>query len=254
MVAQPSSAPFAIENADGTAPFIIVCDHASNAIPARFANLGLTEQERADHIAWDPGALAVSRHLSKLAGAPLFRSTVSRLMLDCNRPETSATLIPDVSETTVIPGNTNLSAEERAERIAEFHRPYHDGLTQFVDEQLARRHGKPLAVVAIHTFTPVYKGERRDLEIGVLFDKDTRLALPMLDDLKSLPGVDARANEPYSPADEVYYTLDRHAVARGLANVMIEIRNDTIPGEAEANIWAKRLKTAIDHALATCQA
>ncbi len=252
-MAEADFPPFIVENEAGAAPVIIVVDHATNHIPARWGDLGLGESDRQAHIAWDPGALPVARGLSRLLDAPLFAATVSRLVLDLNRPLGSATLIPAVSETTVIPGNTDVTEADRAARIATVYEPYHAALDGLV-ERCARRSAQPVAVVAIHTFTPVYKGVARPLQVGVLFDRDERLGRGVLDELRREPTLAAEANQPYSPADEVYWTLDRHAVSRGLMNVMIEIRNDELrTAEAQA-AWARRLADAMAATLGIAKA
>ncbi len=236
--------PFAIENAAGSGDLLVVCDHASNRFPAPWGDLGLAAEDREAHIAWDPGALAVCRHLARLADAPLFHGTVSRLIVDVNRPEDSPTLAPDVSEATPVPGNAGLSDEARRARIAAIHAPYHAGLDRFVGEQVERRRraGAPApTVVGVHTFTPVFLGVTRPLHVGVLYGEGNPLGPELLAALAAEEGVVAEANEPYSGSGEVYYTMARHAVARGLANVMIEIRNDLLATDAEARLWAERL-------------
>lgn len=240
-----SDPPYAIEGRDAPSRFVIVCDHASNRFPAPWGDLGLGEAERRDHIAWDPGALPVSRALAARLAAPVFGGTVSRLVLDVNRPEDSPTLIPETSDRTAIPGNRALSADERARRIAAVHRPYHAALAAFLDHRVAAAPEAPPALIAVHSFTPVFKGTRRNFDIGILFGADDRLAAPMLAALAGDIRIDVRANEPYSPADGVYYTLDRHGTARGLETVMIEIRNDLIAGPAEVDAWAGRLARAL---------
>ena len=83
--------PIMATNPDGTGPFVIVCDHASNTIPEAYKSFGFAGDALATHIAWDPGALAVARHLSATLDAPLLWPDVSRLVIDCNRaPEVSA--------------------------------------------------------------------------------------------------------------------------------------------------------------------
>lgn len=241
---------FVIENESGAAPVVIVVDHASNRIPDAWGTLGLDEEARASHIAWDPGALPVAREMSRLLDAPLIHAGVSRAVLDLNRPVRSATLIREVSEATAIPGNANLDEADRQRRIAEIYEPYHAAVSGLID-RVVRRSGGGLAVVAVHTFTPVYNGVARPLHVGILFDRDERLARGVLDQLRLEPGLVAQANEPYSPADEVYFTLDRHAVARGLKNVMIEIRNDEVRTQEAQRRWAERLAGAIARTMGT---
>lgn len=244
--------PYRIENERGSYPALLVVDHASNAIPPSYGDLGLDAEARTAHIAWDPGALPVARAMSRLLNAPLFFGTVSRLVLDVNRPVSSATLIPAFSEATQIPGNADLPPGERDRRIATIHAPYHAALADMIAAHTARCRaaGDPMpAVVAIHTFTPVYRGVARPLHVGVLFDRDDRLGRSMLQVLRREPGLRAEENQPYSPADEVYYTLERQALPAGLANVMIEIRNDELRNAAPVAAWGARLAGALTTAL-----
>ncbi len=232
--------PFAIERSNGTAPVVFVVDHASNHIPAPYGDLGLDAAARDSHIAWDPGALPVAQHMSRMLDAPLIRATVSRLVLDLNRSVESDTLVPQISETTTIPGNKNLSPAERGARIDAVYRPYHAAVENLV-VQHAAKFAFPIAVVAIHTFTPVYKGLARPWHVGILFDEDDSLGRAILGSLAADLGMTSAANQPYSPADGVYWTLDRHAAARGLKNVMIEIRNDEVRTEDAQTKWATKL-------------
>lgn len=237
--------PAAVENRGGAAPFVILCDHASNHIPEDYARLGLKPADLSAHIAWDPGALGVSRHLARMLDAPLVHATVSRLVIDCNRALDAPDLIAATSETTAVPGNADLSEAERRRRIEAVHVPYHAAIEALVGERLAA--GRGAALVAIHSFTPVYRGVARPWEVGVLFDRDRRLADPLIAALRA-EGLNVGVNEPYSPADRVYYTLTRHAEERGLATVMLEIRNDLIASEAEERSWAARLARTLGDA------
>lgn len=227
-----------VENRQGASPFIILCDHASKFIPDSYGTLGLSSAEREAHIAWDPGALPVAREMSRLLDAPLVRSTVSRLVIDCNRPLDAPDLIAKTSETIAIPGNAALSDAERLRRVDSVHAPYHAAITDLIDERLDA--GREVSLVAIHSYTPVYRGVPRPWEIGVIFDRDRRLAAPLIELLQA-EGLKVGVNEPYSPADRVYYTLTRHAESRGLSSAMIEIRNDLIRSAGEQAAWAKRI-------------
>jgi predicted N-formylglutamate amidohydrolase len=224
-----------VTNRYGSSPFVIICDHASNVIPQEYGTLGLDAAELTRHIAWDPGALPVSRRLSSALDAPLVESCISRLVIDCNRPLDSPDLIATVSETTEVPGNRGLDAAERARRIALAHEPFHDAIDAVVTERLHA--ACPAWLVSIHSFTPVYKLVPRPWHVGVIHDGDIRLAEPIIGALRRTGAV-VGDNEPYSPADRVYYTLERHARARGLPCAMIEIRNDEIRDQAGQWKWA----------------
>lgn len=227
-----------VTNRGGASHFVVVCDHASNVVPGEYGTLGLDPAELTRHIAWDPGALAVAQRLSAALDATLVESCVSRLVIDCNRPLDAPDLIAEISETTAIPGNCNLDADDRARRIALVHRPFHDAIEGVVRERLDAR--RPTWLVSVHTFTPVYKSVSRPWQIGIIHDDDTRLAAPLIEALRRA-GAAVGVNQPYSPADRVYYTLERHARSRGLRCAMIEIRNDEVADEGGQKKWAELL-------------
>jgi len=228
-----------VTNAAGSGRYIIVCEHASNWLPASLGTLGLETSEMHRHIAWDPGALPVARRLAELLDATLVESRVSRLAIDCNRPLDAVDLIPEISETTRIPGNVGLAAAAREARIALSYRPFHEALAGQIEDRLTS--GRNAWIVTVHSFTPVYKGVARPWEIGIIHDEDDRLAKRLLSELTGTSGLVAAANEPYSPADRVYHTLERHARPRNLPCAMIEIRNDAIASSATQELWAERL-------------
>ncbi|WP_417685715.1 N-formylglutamate amidohydrolase [Roseibium sp.] len=246
--ANDSFAPVTIVNEAGSGPFVLVCDHASNFMPAPYGDLGLSSNDLKAHIAWDPGALGVSIGLSRLLDAPLVHSNVSRLIIDCNRVADAPDLIPARSELTDIPGNADLSDQERKRRIALSHAPFHAAIDKVIDARLSA--GIPTAVVSIHSYTPVYKGVRRPWEIGLIYGEDTSLAAPALAALSATTSYQVGDNEPYSPADGVYYTLDRHGSQRGLKSLMIEVRNDEIADPASETAWAELLAPILADALA----
>jgi predicted N-formylglutamate amidohydrolase len=237
--------PAVVENRAGAGPFVILCDHASNGVPAEYAALGLSPAELEAHIAWDPGALGVSRRLLQALDAPLVHCAVSRLVIDCNRPLDAPDLIAATSEATEIPGNTDITDLERRRRIASVHAPYHAAIDQLIGERLDA--GREVALVAVHSFTPVYRGTARPWEIGVLFDRDRRLADPLIAAFEA-DGLKVGINEPYSPADRVYYTLTRHGEERGLGCVMLEIRNDLIRSDAEQAKWVGPIPAGLPNA------
>ena len=233
-----SSGSAKVANRDGRSPLVIVCDHASNVIPDAYGTLGLDPAELRRHIAWDPGALPVAERMAVALDAVLVQSCVSRLVIDCNRPLDAPDLIPVVSETTEIPGNRNIGDDERARRIALAHAPFHEAIDDVVAERL--KAGRQTRIVSVHSFNPTYKNVRRPWHIGIIHDDDRRLAEPLIDALNAMSVV-VGVNEPYSPADRVYYTLERHARSRGLPCAMIEIRNDEIENIEQQKEWAGRL-------------
>jgi predicted N-formylglutamate amidohydrolase len=225
-----------LEHGAGAGTFVLLCDHASNRVPDEYQSFGFAAGQLGLHIAWDPGALGVARLLSGKLDAPLFWPDISRLVIDCNRPLDAASLIVVESEGRAVPANVGLSGTERARRIERIHAPYHDA----VDACLARR-GLSTVLIAIHSFTPVYLGNARPWHVGIVFDEDARMANALIKGLATDPRLMVGINEPYSPADLVYYTVSRHARTHGLPAAMIEIRNNEIGEEAGQKIWADRL-------------
>ena len=209
------------EGPEGPAPVLLLCEHASREIPKQYKGLGLSPEVARSHVAWDPGALELTRLLSRALSVPLVAGNVSRLLYDCNRPPEAPDAVPAVSEIYEIPGNFDLSAQERAEREELIYRPF----CKAVDEAIARVN--PVAIVTVHSFTPVYFGRHRRVEIGVLHDSDSRLADAMLARLERTEEAVER-NQPYGPDDGVTHSLLKHAQSRGLLNVMLEVRNDLL--------------------------
>lgn len=236
-----------VSNARGASPFVIVCDHASNRIPARYGDLGLNNTERLSHIAWDPGALSVSRALSDLLDAPLVQSTVSRLIIDCNRDLDAPDLIWTLSEATRIAANENLDTAERQYRVDHFHRPYHASIETLLE---ARRHaGRETILICMHSFTPVYHGVQRPWPIGLIHGLDTGYTRALYDALKNDdPTLDVGWNEPYAALNGVTLTLEKHGDGRGLQATMIEIRHDEILEPAGVTRWSARLAHCLETA------
>ena len=226
-----------IENASAQGRIVLVCEHASNHIPARWGDLGLTPDQRRAHIAWDPGALGLARGLARHLDAVLVHAPVSRLVYDCNRAPDMAGAMPARSEVHDIPGNSALSPEDRAARTAAIYVPFHDGLHALLMDRIAR--GLHPALITIHSFTPIYFGQPRALEFGVIHDADDRLPRAILSEAKAQTRLRAALNEPYSAKDDVTHTLRLQATPYGLPNAMLEIRNDLIATpEAEAAMAA----------------
>jgi predicted N-formylglutamate amidohydrolase len=235
--------PVVVENPEGSGPFVIVCDHASNRIPEEYGSFGFAADALKTHIAWDPGALAVARLLSARLDAPLLWPDVSRLVIDCNRAPDASSLIVVESEGRKVEANRGLSAAERSRRLDRIHTPYHEA----IDSCLRRRSaaGLTTALIAVHSFTPVYFGKARPWQAGIVFGDDRRIADRLVRELKADPALTVGSNEPYSPADQVYYTVERHAGPRALPAAMIEIRNDEIGDEVGQRSWADRLANSL---------
>ena len=236
-----------VTNARGRSPFVLVCDHASNRIPPKYGDLGLSATQRLSHIAWDPGALAVSNALSERLDAPLVQSTVSRLIIDCNRDLDAPDLIWTLSETTRIAANENLDDAERQYRIERFHRPFHASIETLLE---ARRHaGQETVLVCMHSFTPVYHDRARPWPIGLIHGADTRYTQALFDALHAdEPGLNIGWNEPYAALNGVTLTLEKHGDGHGLDATMIEIRNDEILEPAGVALWSSRLARCLETA------
>jgi predicted N-formylglutamate amidohydrolase len=239
--------PVIVVNESGPSPVVLICEHAGKVIPKSLGSLGLGEEDLNRHIAWDIGAEAVSRHLAKALDAPLLLQRYSRLVCDCNRPPESPDAMPVVSETTRIGGNENLTPDARLARIRSLYRPFHDAVSQLLDRRAAR--GIASLIVTIHSFTPAYMGIRRQLDLGILHDRDTRLADLVLGLCGRMKDIVVRRNEPYGPQDGVCHTLNLHGGPRGLHHVMLEIRNDLISHEAGHTQWATRLAHVLGQAV-----
>ncbi|RKE84268.1 N-formylglutamate amidohydrolase [Rhizobium sp. AG855] len=239
----------AVENANASGAVVLVCEHASSVLPLAAGTLGLTAEALASHIAWDPGALAVARLLSEKLDAVLIHQRFSRLVYDCNRPPESPAAMPEKSEIYEIPGNKDLSVAERYARTAAIYVPFHDR----VSAELARRsgEGRPAVLVTVHSFTPVYFGKPRAVEIGILHDADSRLADAMLDGAAKTGRYRVERNSPYGPEDGVTHTLRLHALPAGHANVMIEVRNDLIANSVDQEVMADYLAGLIADAVSS---
>ena len=230
-------------NSEGQAPILLVCEHATNFIPARFKDLGLTPTQLQSHIAWDPGAIETAEAMAKILDAPLISATISRLIYDCNRPPDSATAMPLTSENQIIPGNVDLSETSKQQRVTNNYRPFEAALSERVVLM-----GMPL-MITVHSFTPVFLGEQRQVEIGVLHDEDSRFADAFLQQTLTDSRFNIQRNQPYAPTDGVTHTLTHHALPHGLTNVMLEIRNDLIASPLQQQDMAAYLAKHIVLAL-----
>ncbi len=234
-----------VSHTGGTSPVLLICEHASSLIPPEYKDLGLSTDALESHAAWDPGAYAVSQHLSANLDAPLIASGVSRLVYDCNRPPSAPDAMPARSEMIDVPGNATLTGVDRAARAAAIYEPFQTALRERLEQM-----PHPI-VVTIHSFTPIYYGAKRQVEIGILHDSDAVLADAMLLRAGHHISADVQRNQPYGPEHGVTHTLQEHAIAHGHPNVMIEIRSDLIEtAEQQADI-GKRLARWIADAAQT---
>lgn len=226
---------------DPSGGMILICDHATNLLPPGYGRLGLDEAQLARHIAHDIGAAALTRELARRTGLPAVLSRFSRLFIDPNRGEDDPTLIMQLSDGAVVPGNAGLDEAERGRRLACCYRPYHAAIATAIDAGLAT--GRPPALLSIHSFTPVWRGLPRIWHAGVLWDRDPRMALPLMELLARERDLVVGDNEPYSgnlKGDTMY----RHGTMRGLAHALLEVRQDLIAEGEGVAAWADRL-TAI---------
>lgn len=214
---------------------ILLCDHASNALPPEYGSLGLAAEQFQRHIAWDIGAAAVTRALAARFGAPAVLTRFSRLLIDPNRGADDPTLVMKLSDGAIVPGNVAADAAEVDRRRGLFWRPYRETAGRLIDEMTAT--GNPPGIVSIHSFTPSWRGRARPWEVGLLWDSDPRMAQGLMERFEAALASPVGDNEPYDGA-LVGDTLYELGTARGLAHVIVELRQDLIASEAGAQRWA----------------
>ncbi|MEZ5888016.1 MAG: N-formylglutamate amidohydrolase [Paracoccaceae bacterium] len=236
-------AAFDVVNPAGRAPYVLLCEHASNWIPPEYAGLGLGPADLSRHIAWDIGAASVARTLSARLDAPLVMGGASRLLIDLNRPLSSPTSIPERSEATDIPGNLNLDERERQRRVERWFHPFQNEVGALLDQR--QRAHKPTRIVAIHSFTPVFLGVARPWRAGILYSNAADFAADLIEGLGGAAAAIAH-NEPYRIEDSDDYTVPVHGQARGLDAVLVEIRQDLIAAPAGQAAWAEALADALN--------
>ena len=231
--------PFEIvRGASGASRFLVVCDHATNRLPPEYGTLGLAEDQLKRHIAYDIGALGVAREMGRRLQSTVISSCFSRLLIDPNRGEDDPTLIMQISDGALVPGNVRVDEAERQRRIAHYFAPYHTAVDAEIEAMLGRSIVPVIA--SIHSFTENWRGVPRKWHAAVLWDKDPRLAIPLLTELRRRTGLEIGDNEPYTGHlrnDSIF----RHATARGLPEVLVEIRQDLIRDESGQREWAELL-------------
>lgn len=231
--------PVEILRPDGASNIVLLCEHASNHLPAEYRHLGLTTADLVRHIAWDIGAADVTQRLSDLLDAPAFLGTYSRLLIDLNRRPGIESSIPSRSEDTDIIGNRNLPEAERERRIQRIFRPYHDALGEFLDRRQSS--GRSLTMVSIHSFEPVFLGDRRPWHAGVLYDGARTLGRLTIERLAADRQLIIGDNQPYSVSPDEDYALFEHGARRGIAAILVEVRNDELLEAVDRQRWAERL-------------
>ncbi|WP_086644697.1 N-formylglutamate amidohydrolase [Acetobacter sp. DsW_063] len=232
-------APVAVHGgADARSPFLLVSDHAGQAIPGDLDDLGVTEADRRRHIGWDIGIDGVGRKLARILGSLLIEQVYSRLVIDCNRAPGHPTAIVSISDGTEVPANIGLSAADASLRTAEIFDPYHARIGAELDRRSAV--GLETFLIALHSFTPKMGGVERPWQAGVLHNHDPRFGRIVLDALRA-DGLTVGDNEPYVLTDTSDYTVPMHGEKRGVPHIELEIRQDLIESEAGQGEWAERL-------------
>lgn len=232
---------------DPACRLIFICDHASNHIPKRYRGLGLGADQLQRHIAYDLGGAGVTEALATHFGASAVMSRFSRLLIDPNRGEDDPTLVMRIADGAIVPGNRALDPAERQARYETFYRPYHTALTKTIDAY--RDRGLTPVLISIHSFTEAWKGEPRPWHIGILWDKDPRIARPLLESLRQDGDLIVGDNEPYT-GELQGDTMWRHGTQRGLPHALIEVRQDLIKDAAGQKNWGQRLARALEQTLA----
>jgi predicted N-formylglutamate amidohydrolase len=248
LLAPDDPAPFEVIEDERCSPFLITCDHAGKRLPRALGTLGLPDSELSRHIAWDLGAAQVARLLARELGAFAILQTYSRLVIDCNRPLGVPSSIPVISEHTVIPGNHDLSPAQQAERARAIFQPYHERLVSEFERRA--RAQQPSVLIAMHSFTPSFKGVSRPWHAGMLYNRDPRLGRALGELLSRDPELVVGDNEPYSVSDLSDYGVVVYGEKRGIPHVEIEIRQDLLADEAGQSAWAKLLARLLPEACA----
>ncbi|MDH4982341.1 N-formylglutamate amidohydrolase [Hyphomicrobium sp. D-2] len=232
------------------AGLIVLCDHATNIIPEGYGSLGLPAAELQRHIAYDIGAAAVTKHLASRLSVPAILTRFSRLLIDPNRGLDDPTLVMRISDGAVIAGNRHLDEAEREKRVGQYYEPYHRRIDQLIESCVAA--GVPPVLLSVHSFTDNWKGVARPWHAAILWDRDYRFAVPLLNALRTDSGIVVGENEPYDgklAGDSMW----RHGTRRGLAHAIIEIRQDLITHPEGQQAWAERIAQAIESIFAEAE-
>lgn len=238
---------FTLYNAEAQKPLLIISDHAGRRVPEKLGNLGLDMKHFEEHIAYDIGAGAITRCLADRLDVRAVIAGYSRLVIDLNRQPGDPDSSPAISDNIPVPGNADISDIEAAARIDELYTPYHAAIDREI-AALWKLHGVPPVLFSIHSFTPSMNGKDRFWDIGVLWNKDSRMAEPLIKNLSAWDGLHIGDNEPYSGSDTAH-TIDCHGTTAGLATCAIEVRQDHCATPEEASHWADILADGLSQIL-----
>ena len=235
--------PFRLLDRRRDSQCLVVADHAGVAVPGALQGLGLEPEVFQRHIAVDLGSREVALLLAQRLGASLVMANYSRLVVDLNRHLDDPTAFIPESDGVLIPGNQRLCMAERQRRADAIYHPYHRAIDDLVDDLVEQEHAP--AIVSVHSFTPALGERRRPWHVGVLWDKDARIARPLLAALRQRPDLVVGDNEPYSGSHPADYTIDHHGEDRGVANVALELRQDLLSDQAGIEHWSALLADAL---------
>jgi len=229
--------PYILLNERSSSSVFLIADHASRHIPEEYDCLGMEDASLLRrHVAWDIGIEDVTRRMSEKLQATAIFSAFSRLLIDANRYPDDPSSMPYISDGVVVPANEHISNQDRSDRHARFFVPYHEKITQILDAKCAG--SKTPIVISMHSFTPIMNDFERPWHIGILWDQDGRIALPMLDVLRKNPTLVVGDNEPYSAREPLGYTMNEHGTKKNIPHVVVEIRQDLIDTHHGAEHWA----------------
>jgi predicted N-formylglutamate amidohydrolase len=231
--------PFEVVNPNGSSHAFLLCDHASNFIPASLGSLGLLHEDLLDHIAWDIGAAEMARETARVLDATLVLSGVSRLVIDCNRPLRAPSSIPTLTGGVTIPGNIALAQRDREDRAEKYFWPYHHTI-----ERLLAARAQPTSILSMHSFTSKPLNGPRPWHAGMVYGRDRTLAAHMLETLRNDRAVVVGDNEPYRVTDEGDYGIPTYAERAGRPGVLVEVRQDLLATQDDARAWGRRIAEA----------
>ncbi|MGD9507931.1 MAG: N-formylglutamate amidohydrolase [Geminicoccaceae bacterium] len=234
-------------NPGGSAPVLLLCDHAGRQVPEELGRLGLSEEAMAQHIGWDIGAADMTRELARLLDAPALLNHLSRLVIDPNRRPGTPTSMPEISDGCVVPGNQDLPIQTQVDRAVRWFLPYHRAVARRIAE--FRRAGRVPVIIAIHSFTPRMNGVDRPWQVGVLWRGDRRLSAPVLAALEARGDLVVGDNQPYSGVREFGFTVQFHAQRTRLPHIMFEVRQDEIADHERAVRYARILHDSLHEQL-----